>query len=329
MSTHVPPSGAAQISPSETVVAYRNVSFRYPGTQADGSPAPLVLSDITFNVRTGERLGVLGPNGGGKSTLLKLTLGLLKGHTGEISIAGLPPRDARKGGLVGYVPQKVEAELRFPVSVAQVVAMPIMHAVAPWKRMSRDQRSRVDDALAVVGATDLADRPIGALSGGQIQRVMIARALAPRPRVLLLDEPTVGIDVVGQQQFAELMKRISTELKLTVMVVSHDLRTIAAGCDRVACLSRSLHFHDAPGGLTPALLAELFRHDVAAIFGGSDRAWHIDAHMAEECPHPEHRHPHEHAGPCTDDHTHALTQADAPVSLGISAPKKPAGGGRP
>jgi len=310
-----------------TVIAYRNVSFRYASTKAD--EGPLTLSDITFNVRAGERLGVLGPNGGGKSTLLKLTLGLLKGHTGEIEIAGLPPREACRRGLVGYVPQKIEAELRFPLSVAQVVAMPLMRDLPPWKGRGPDIDARVREALAVVGASDLIDRPIGALSGGQLQRVMIARAIAPKPAVLLLDEPTVGIDVVGQQQFSELMRRISTEFKLTVVVVSHDLRTIAAGCDRVACLSRTLHFHDAPGGLTPALLAELFRHDVAAIFGGNDRAWHIDAHKADACPHPEHRHPHEHAGPCTDDHTHETPHASGPATLSISAPRsKPSEGPR-
>jgi ABC-type Mn2+/Zn2+ transport system ATPase subunit len=197
--------------------------------------------------------------------------------------------------------------------------MTVVRDTPPWKSTSPEQAQQVRDALALVGAADLADRPIGALSGGQLQRVMIARALAPRPRVLLLDEPTVGIDVVGQQQFAELMRRISAELKLTVVIVSHDLRTIAAGCDRVACLGRTLHFHDAPGGLTPAVLAELFRHDVAAIFGGSDRAWHIDAHKAEACPHPEHRHPHAHAGPCTDEHTHD------PVPLGVRAPSRTTG----
>lgn len=291
--------------PGATLISYRDVSFRYPGARADVGEGPPVLSGITFDVRAGERLGVLGPNGGGKSTLLKLTLGLLKGHTGHISIAGKPPLEAVRDGLIGYVPQKIEAELRFPLSVFQVVAMPVMQGVAPWRSMSAAQRRQIDESLSLVGAANLRERPIAALSGGQIQRVMIARALAARPRVLLLDEPTVGIDVVGQQQFAELMTSLNRTLGLTIMIVSHDLRTIAAGCDRVACLSRTLHFHDAPRGLTPGVLAELFRHDVAAIFGGSDRAWHIDAHAAEACPHPDHRHPHDHAGPCAQQGHHA------------------------
>jgi len=122
-----------------------------------------------------------------------------------------------------------------------------------------------------------------------LQRVWIARALANRPRLLLLDEPTVGIDPAGQQQFSDLLTRLRNEMDLTIVVVSHDLRTVAAGCDRVACLARTLHFHDAPGGLTPAVLAEVFRHDVSAIFGDV----HIDAHRAAEC---SHHHPAKDAG---------------------------------
>lgn len=284
------------MTPEQPAISYRDVSFRYPGA---ADPA---LQDISFHVRTGERLGVLGPNGGGKSTLLKLTLGLLDGADGDIRVAGLLPRDAARRGLIGYVPQKIEAELRFPLSVREVVAMPLLLPLHPFRSAPRELARAVDDALALVGASDLADRPIGRLSGGQIQRAMIARAIAGKPRVLLLDEPTVGIDVSGQHRFAELIRSINATLGITIVIVSHDIRTIAAGCDRAACLSRRLHFHDAPSGLTPAVLAELFRHDVAAIFGGEDARWHIDAHPAESCPLLEHRHPHTHAGPCDEAH---------------------------
>jgi zinc transport system ATP-binding protein len=318
---------------SEIAVEYRNVTFRYPwsgasvgasmdtpgvasngasigssgrpsgvsgSSRGDTAPEP-ALSDVTFSVSAGERLGILGPNGGGKSTLIKLTLGLLSGASGSIRVLGCSPDEARGRGLIGYVPQKVGVEPAFPLNVRQVVAMPLESRLPPWRSLSASQRERVDRTLEMVGASDLADRHIGSLSGGQMQRVMIARALSSGPRLLLLDEPTVGIDAAGQQRFAQMLSRVNTELGVTVMIVSHDLRAVAAGCDRVACLSRTLHFHDAPKGLTPAVLAEVFRHDVSGIFGDV----HIDAHTAESCR----------------DSSHAPM-----VGVSVSAP--PAGGSR-
>jgi zinc transport system ATP-binding protein len=281
-------------------VEYSGVSFTYPVPAGDGTErgARPTLQNITLSVRAGERLGVLGPNGGGKSTLLRLTLGLLRGHAGIIRVLGLSPVEARRRGLIGYVPQKVEAELAFPLSVRQVVELSAARALPPWRSLSPEERRGVGEVLELVGASALAERPIGKLSGGQLQRAMIARALAGRPRILLLDEPTVGIDVEGQQRFAGLLRTLHDRLGLTIIIVSHDIRTIAAGCDRVACLSRTLHFHAAPEGLTPRVLAEVFRHDVTGIFGDV----HVDAHPAESCTDPSHSH--------------------APVSPGVSARRR-------
>lgn len=272
-------------------VEYKGVSFAYPsserGSKAADGPRP-ALENVTLTVKEGERLGILGPNGGGKSTLLKLTLGLLQGGSGTIRIFGYAPEEARARRIVGYVPQRSEAEVAFPLCVRQVVEMAVALANPPWKSLSATQRAAVADAMNVVGVTALADRPISELSGGQFQRTLIARALAPKPRLLLLDEPTVGIDPAGQQQFAELLQSLQKTLGLTVVVVSHDLRTVVAGCDSVACLSRTLHAHTAPAGLTPQVLAEVFRHDVAAIFGDV----HVDAHNAAACQDPSHTHKH-------------------------------------
>ena len=267
-----------------TAVAYEHVSFSY-GKGEDGKPRT-ALQDISLLVRDGERLGILGPNGGGKSTLLKLTLGLLDGYEGSIRVFDMPPAEARKKRLIGYVAQRVEAELAFPLSARQVVELGAAFSISPFRGLSASERSAVDDALAVVGATSYSDKHIGSLSGGMLQRVLIARALAAKPRLLMLDEPTVGIDPAGQQQFAELIVKLSRDMGLTIIVVSHDLRTIAAGCDRVACLSRTLHSHVAPEGLSPSVLAEVFKHDVAAIFGDL----HVDAHSAANCKDPSHVH---------------------------------------
>jgi zinc transport system ATP-binding protein len=268
---------------ASAAVVYENVGFAYAG--ADGS-RKAVLENVSLEVAEGSRLGVLGPNGGGKSTLIKLTLGLLEGNSGQIRVFGLSPREAARRGLIGYVPQKSAAESSFPLTVAQVVAMSATLGNAPWRGPTREQREAISRAMEVVGATALADAHVGSLSGGQFQRVMIARALAGTPRLLLMDEPTVGIDVSGQQQFAQLLTRLHDELRLTVIVVSHDIRTVAAGCDRIACLSRTLHSHVSPEGLTPKLLGEVFRHDVAAIFGDV----HVDAHAAATCGHAAHEH---------------------------------------
>jgi len=267
------------------------VTFAYPGSTA---PA---LEGVSLRVEAGERLGVLGPNGGGKSTLLKIALGLLPGFIGEVRVFGMPPRRARRTGLIGYVPQRSEAILGFPVSVRQAVEMAAVRRAPFWRGANVDERNAVDRSLELVGARDLASRPVGRLSGGQLQRVLIARALAGRPKILALDEPTVGIDAAGQRRFADLLGNLHRELGLTILIVSHDVRAIAAVCDRVACLARTLHFHDAPRGLTPQVLAEVFRHDVSSVFGDL----HVDAHLAESCP-VEGEHAHEHGEGCAHDH---------------------------
>lgn len=277
-------------SPAPIAIRYSGVSFSYESGEA---PA---LDRVSLDVRRGERLGILGPNGGGKSTLLKLTLGLLRGYSGTIEVEGFAPGDAAKRRLIGYVPQRVEAELSFPITARHAASMAATAGLGPFARSS-SASEKVERALSVVGATAFADRPVGQLSGGQMQRVMIARALASDAKILLLDEPTVGIDPAGQKQFAELIQRLHDELGLTTIVVSHDLRTVAATSDRVACLARTLHYHDSPEGLTPHVLAEVFRHDAAAIFGDL----HVDAHRASECGH-DHSHDHTH-GPAHE-HSH-------------------------
>ncbi len=275
---------------SDPAVEYSHVTYAYPTSGVDGTRAKEALRDVSLRVGVGERLGVLGPNGGGKSTLLRLTLGLLPVQQGTVRVLGLTPRDAARAGLIGYVPQRATCEMAFPLSCRQVVRMGATLRARWWEGTGEAHRAAAERALALVGALDWAEAPIGRVSGGQFQRVMIARALAGGPRLLLLDEPTIGIDVAGQRQFADLLGRLHAELGLTLIVVSHDIRTVAAGCDHVACLSRTLHSHSTPEGLTPRVLAEVFRHDVAAVFGDV----HIDAHAASTCPDPSHVHAHAH-----------------------------------
>lgn len=242
----------------DDAVCVDHVTFRYDGE----APA---LDQVTMHIPERTRLGVVGPNGGGKTTLLKILLGLLEPEEGSVTVFDRSPRRACRQSLVGYVPQRHEGELRFPVSVRQVVRMGLVGRAGVFRRLTVDQRDAADEAIAQVGLEKLATRPIGDLSGGQQQRAFLARALAPRPKLLILDEPTVGIDEVGQARFAELMNTVHSAYDLTLIIVSHDLRAIVAGCDQVACLNRRLHFHDAPSGLTRGVLSEVFEENVASM----------------------------------------------------------------
>lgn len=254
--------------PTTPAIEVKNVSFSY------GDSAEPALENVSLDVRPGERLGVLGPNGGGKSTLLKILLGALKPDSGSVKVLGMSPAVARRERTIGYLPQRVTAELTFPLRVIDLVLQPFSVRIKPWARIGADAYERAAECLRMVGSESLADWRVGRLSGGQLQRVLIARAIAGEPRVLLLDEPTVGIDIEGQRRFGEMLDTVRSELGITVVVVSHDLATIAATCDRVACLRRTLHFHDAPDGLTPEVLSEVFRHDLAIFRGESPTCGH-------------------------------------------------------
>lgn len=262
-------------------ISFKGVSYTYP------SGLDAAVESVSLEVQPGERLGILGPNGGGKTTLIRLLIGLLSPSHGSIRVFGESPAEARRHGAVAYVAQRLEAELTFPMRAEQVVRMGALRGLGPFERLSGERLQLVERAIEVTGVGPFATNPIGTLSGGQVQRVMIARALAANPRILVLDEPTIGVDPAGQIQFSRLLKSARDRFSLTIVIVSHDVKAIAAGCDRVACLSRTLHSHIAPSGLTPQVLAEVFQHDVAAFFGDV----HVDAHTAAECTDPSHKHP--------------------------------------
>jgi zinc transport system ATP-binding protein len=260
---HCCPHGSlAEHRDKSDAVCVDHVSYRYP--EAGGESQRLTLRDVTLHVEQGCSLGIIGPNGAGKTTLLKIMLGLLDGYSGSVQIRGLSPADAcRHGGIIGYVPQRHEAEWRFPVTVRQVARMGLVGKTGTFRRHSRDDLVYVEQLLERLGIADLADRPIGDLSGGQQQRAFMARALAAKPKVLILDEPLVGIDEVGQRQFAELSHDLHCSFNLTLIIVSHDIRAIASGCTRVACLNQTIHYHDSPAGLTEDVLRDVFQHEIS------------------------------------------------------------------
>ncbi len=244
-----------------------NVSYRYE----DGT---LALEDISLHVAAGSTLAVVGPNGAGKTTLLKVILGLLRGYTGSVRLHEMTPEEARRrGNVVSWVPQRQNPNWDLPVSVRQVVRMGLVGKTGLFRRYRRDDLDYVEHVITVMDLRAIADRPIGELSGGQQQRAVVARALAPRPGILMLDEPTIGVDQPGQALFAELTDAIKREFSVTLVIVSHDLGKALATCQRIACLNRTLHFHDVPQRLTNDVLSHVFKHAVEGLAAaGQQRA---------------------------------------------------------
>ncbi|MGB1010894.1 MAG: metal ABC transporter ATP-binding protein [Thiolinea sp.] len=213
------------------VIDLKNVSFSY-----DRLP---VLEDISLQVAEREFLGIVGPNAGGKSTLLKLVLGLLKPQVGRIRILGKKPRQQRKA--IGYVPQYPAFARDFPITVEQVVLMGRLGAGRLFGRYSAEDYQASKVALEEVEADDLAQRLVGGLSGGQLQRVLLARALVSDPQILILDEPTANIDMRLESDIFDQLKRLNA--RMTILVVSHDIAFISDYVHRVACLNRTLVCH--------------------------------------------------------------------------------------
>lgn len=240
---------------SEPIIEISNVDFAY-GQR-------LVLKHISLTVDRGTTVGVIGPNGGGKTTLVNLLLGLLTPTRGNIRICGMSPNAAvRRGDVVGCLAQTPRTPRGFPINVRQLVRLGLVGKAGLLGKDTGDDLRHVDWLLQKVGIEELADVPIGSLSGGELQRAHIARALAATPHVLFLDEPTTGIDRAGQDQFIQFLADLKRSLALTVILVSHDLRTVAAVCDRLACLNVTLHYHDVPGNMPQELAREMFGVDL-------------------------------------------------------------------
>jgi zinc transport system ATP-binding protein len=239
----------------------------------------LVLKQIDLRVEIGTTLGLIGPNGGGKTTLLRLMLGLVRPTRGRILIDGLDPQRAiGRGDVIGYLPQNPAISPNFPLNVRQLVRLGLVGKTGMLRSYRPDDLRFADELIERIGLREIADEPVGTLSGGQLQRVLIARALAPRPKVLLLDEPTTGIDRAGQQQFIDFLQDLKGLLKLTVVFVSHDLRAVTSISNRIACLNLSLHYHDVPDHMPADLVFTMFGCDLAAMGvdrGAADQHQHV------------------------------------------------------
>jgi ABC-type Mn2+/Zn2+ transport system ATPase subunit len=206
-----------------------------------------VLEDISFTLEPGRFLGVVGPNGAGKTTLLRALLGLVPITSGRIEVLGRPAgASSDQARQIGYVPQRHAIAPHFPARVRDVVLMGRLAHFGLWRRPRTEDRKAVDEALARVGIADRIDRPIGSLSGGEQRRVMLAQALCASERLLVLDEPTIGLDLPAEHDFYDLLRSLQRSLGLAVIAVSHDLLALAAAADELICINRSMHVHGNP-----------------------------------------------------------------------------------
>lgn len=212
------------------------------------------LSNINLTVYDRDFIGIIGPNGGGKTTLLKAILGLIKPASGTISIFGKSP--AESDVPVGYVPQFSTFEKDFPISVTQVVMMGMLPSrTKMFYRFSKEDYMEAEKIMKQVEIYDIRDRQIGSLSGGQLQRALIARALAVKPKFLLLDEPTASVDTNSKIHIYDLLRMLNEEI--TIIVITHDLGAVSSHIKTVGCLNRELYYHGT-SGLESSVIAQVY-----------------------------------------------------------------------
>jgi zinc transport system ATP-binding protein len=240
-----------QAPPGDIVISLNGVDFSYNGE--------LVLKDVDLEIHEREMIGIIGPNGGGKTTLLRLILGLLKPRRGQVLVFGQPP--ARSSHRLGYVPQHMLYDNRFPVSVLDVVLMGLTgkSSLGPFARATV---RKAEEALASVNLSDYRNNPFAELSGGQRQRVLIARALASSPDMLLFDEPTANVDTTAGEKLYEILEQLNS--RMTILIVSHDIGFVNRHITSVVCVNQQVVVHPT-SALAGQNIIDLYGHDMALI----------------------------------------------------------------
>jgi len=222
-----------------------------------------VVEGVTFTLRQGDFLGILGPNGGGKTTLLKLMLGLLKPDRGEIRIFGRPPKEARR--MVGYLPQETDFHMTFPITAYELALMGRLLHAKVGRPYTKQDHQKAEHALKEVGMWEYRYAKVGELSGGQRQRVFLARALASEPKILMLDEPTSSVDPQFESDLYELFKELNK--RITMVVITHDIGVISRYVKSVACINRTLIFHE-EGKITQEMIEATYHCPVDLVAHG-------------------------------------------------------------
>ncbi len=247
------------------VIEFRGVDFAYDRNR--------VLENVNLSIPAGDFVAIVGPNGGGKTTMLKLMLGLLRPNRGTVSLLGRSPDQSRTD--VGYTPQYLQVDMQFPISVLDVVLMGRMKRGGRWWHSKAD-RLAARDALETMRLADKADVPFRSLSGGQRQRVLIARSICGEPEILMLDEPTNNIDPSAEKILYDILQELNR--RLTILIVSHDLGVVSRIVKSVVCVNREVVVHPT-SEMTGAVISELYgsemrliRHDHRCTDHGHDAA---------------------------------------------------------
>jgi zinc transport system ATP-binding protein len=222
-----------------SLVRFRDVSFGY-------EPGQPVLRDVDLGIEAGELVAVAGPNGGGKTTLVRLMLGLERPSSGTIELFGVPLRPGKGDRRIGYLPQRAESALSAPITVRELVEAGRAAATGVLRPLDESDRQSVAAALVRVGLEGHADRALGNLSGGQRQRAFIAKALVAEPELLILDEPSAGVDPDAQEALAALIHALSSELGVTVVYVSHEFGAIEPHVRRLLIVRGGIAFDGPP-----------------------------------------------------------------------------------
>ncbi len=234
-----------RVDGSPAAVELAGVSFAYRG-------GPPVLEDVTLTVEPGEFLGIAGPNGGGKTTLLRLALGLERPLSGVVRVFGAPPGARGSRPRIGYVSQRAQLASATPVTVREVVEAGRLAVRGPFGRLRATDRAAVAAAIERVGLENRASSPLRTLSGGMQQRAFIARALASEPALLALDEPTTGVDAASQESLAALLAELRSDLGVTILYVSHEFGAVEHVVSRLVLVRSRIVFDGDPAAL-PAL----------------------------------------------------------------------------
>ncbi len=227
-----------QVTHSQTIIELQHVCFSYAKEE--------VVKDVSLEIHKGDYVGIIGPNGGGKSTLIKLMLGILPPSDGTIQLYGTNIKQFKDWYKIGYVPQKTYVEMNVPITVEEMVAMGRYGKRGLFHFPTTEDKEKTKQALEHVDMLEYKNHQMSDLSGGQQQRIIIARALASEPEIIFLDEPTVGVDVKTQKQFYKLLRKLNRELALTLILVSHELDVVAHESTELAYINRTLEYYGEP-----------------------------------------------------------------------------------